>query len=354
MPPAEAVLEEESVDTEVLENEVESTQTEAGSAPETQATETPTTPTVDERLAALSAAGVRVQSDNFESALGEIAQQQQYLLQQHRELEQLRYQAQQFQQLQPEIQAWQQWRAQQAQVQPPPPQPAWNPPALSDVARRYMAPDGQPVEDAPVAARNEIEAYNAYRANFVEKLTHNPGEALAPIVRELTAPLFQQFDQAVNQRVQQIQSEQFNRAYLTENADWAFEKDANGRPQFNPLTGQGVPSAYGRRYGEILSELAATIPGIPDRVAIQLGEKMLGLEIQAYANQQQAAQATQQNNAVDVRNQFLKNAATRQPNRSGSIPKQNDAPAQNGLLSLRQQLLQDFKEAGYSHERDGI
>jgi len=337
MTPAEAaeVIDDEAVDTEVLENEpVLSDETsETAAAPEAV---TPSTIFRDQLLAA----GVHVDADSDEAAFGQIAQQQQYLLQQHRQLEQAQYELAEFRRQQQQQLVQQQHFAQQQYAPQPPPNP-WSPPQLSDASRRYMGPDGQPIESAPVSARSEIEAFNTYRMNFVEKFTHNPGEALAPFIQQQAAAIA---EQAVNQRFQQIQAETFQRTYLAENADWAYEKGPDGRPLFNQITGQGVPSAYGRRLGEILQDIAVKVPGIQDRVALEMGERMLTLEINAQRGQQQVAETQ----AVDTRQQFLKNAAVRTPNRSGSIPKTNDAPDQNGLLNLRQMLMQDLKEAGMS------
>lgn len=338
MTPAEAaeVIDDEAVDTEVLENEPVL----SDDAPATDAAPEQVTPSTVIRDQ-LIAAGIHVEADSDEAAFGQIAQQQQYLLQQHRQLEQAQYELSEFRRQQQQQLVQQQHFAQQQYAQRPPTPAPWSPPQLSEHSRRFMGPDGQPIESAPVSARSEIEAFNTYRMNFVEKFTNNPGEALAPFIQQQAAAIA---EQAVNQRFQQIQAETFQRTYLAENADWAYEKGPDGRPLFNQITGQGVPSAYGRRLGEILQDIAVKVPGIQDRVALEMGERMLTLEINAQHGQQQYAQTQ----AVDTRQQFLKNAAVRTPNRSGSIPKTNDAPAQNGLLNLRQMLMQDLKEAGMS------
>lgn len=322
---------DDPVDTEVIDNApVESaSETEAAAAPEQV---TPSTILRDQ----LIAAGHHVQADNDEAAIGQLRQEREYLLRLHNENEQYRYEREQWQRQQQQAAQQQQFYAQQRQA---PPEPVWNPPQLSDASRRYMGPDGRPIDEAPIGARAEIDAYNTYRQNFVEKFTHNPAEALAPFIQQEAQKIAQQ---AVDQRFSQIQAETFQRTYLSENADWAYEKGPDGRPLFNQITGQGVPSAYGRRLGEILSEIQQNVPGISDRAAIQWGERMLSLEIQASTHQQQVA-STQ---AADTRLQFQKNAASRTPNRSGSITRTNDAPAQNGLLNLRQMLSQDFQEAG--------
>lgn len=227
-----------------------------------------------------------------------------------------------------------------AQPKPPEPVKPWNPPVPPEGWQHYVE-NGQVRDDAPLAIKQGVAEYQAYRRNFVEKLTTDPEEALAPFI---TAAAQRLVDERLGASLGQIEGRAKVQAYLDQNADWIYEKDpATGQVIRDPLTNQGRVSPYGQRFGQLLQNFA----GLGQDGAIRQAEYVLSLEAQAQQGRQATQQATAQQTAQQQRQQVIQQAARRNPSRAGSLPKTDDAPVQNGLSSLRDMIRQEFDAAGY-------
>lgn len=332
----------------VLDSPAEASSIESGAesqSPETVVSEAPAeaSPSLRDRI---SQAGITLDAADDESALGQLAERIK------RSDEAVRL-AQVYEQSWPAVaqrlkRLEELEQREQAAAQPKPPEPVkpWNPPQPPEGWQHYVE-NGQVRDDAPLAIKQGVAEYQAYRRNFVEKLTTNPEEALAPFI---TAAAQKLVDDRLGTSLGQIEGRAKVQAYLDHNADWIYEKDpATGQVIRDPLTNQGRVSPYGQRFGQLLQQYA----GLGQDAAMRQAEYVLSLEVRAQTGQTAAQQTAAQQTGDAQRAALIQTtAAKRQPSRGGSLPKTDDAPAQNGLLSLRDMLRQEFEAAGYDPSKE--
>lgn len=149
-------------------------------------------------------------------------------------------QLQQYQQLIPATsdylsnrETYQEWLASKQQAQPAPQgtneKQWWDPPKVRDAYKQFLIRDenGREVIDpnAPLEARHELGAYQAYKANFARQLLENPEQTLGPMVERVAV---QRAEAIVTEKLQRMQDEQFVAQLEEENKDWLY--DANRQP----------------------------------------------------------------------------------------------------------------------------
>jgi hypothetical protein len=133
-------------------------------------------------------------------------------------------------------QAFESWKAAQAQQQKPQQAPQaqapaaqepgwWNPPQIKDSYKRYLVRDenGREVIDpnAPLDAKAALQDYQDYRANFAQKFLDNPEQTLGPMVEKVAVERAQQI---VDERLQRMQDESYVSNLEKDNRDWLYDE----------------------------------------------------------------------------------------------------------------------------------
>lgn len=118
--------------------------------------------------------------------------------------------------------------AQQAPAQRAEDKPWWNPPKINDSDRRYLTRDenGRETisESAPLDVQARLRDYQAYRAEFAEKLLSDPEKTLGPMVERVAV---QRAQAIVEQKVQRMNDEQYVSSLEKENKDWLYDQNGN-------------------------------------------------------------------------------------------------------------------------------
>lgn len=354
--PADESLESspvEDVDTSALEASMESEVVESA-APETTET-TDESPEQDSSSASLreflAAKGVKVQGDSDDEAVSSIAERLTRYEQIEHEREQYRQQLSQYQlhlqALQPQLTELQRLQAEQAKAKEPaaPSADAWldelgKAPQLPKDWQSYLDPATKALrEDTPPNIRQAVADYVDYRENLPTRVVQDMKANLPSLIRAEAAKLVQE---QLNPQIETIRSQQAQHEFVRANADWLYEKDATGRPVYDPITLNGPPSFAGNLFGQFLQQ--AMDDGITNR------DKAIGRamrDLQNYVAVQQAS--TQQAASTgEASRQQLVNAGKRTPSRAGSLPRSSEAPAQNSSQSFKEQFAAVLKSAGDS------
>jgi len=212
---------------------------------------------------------------------------------------------------------YQQWLAAQQEASRPkaPEQPKWwNPPSIEDTYKSYIVRDpqtGKEVIDpnAPFEAQQALRKYQDYTANFARKLVTDPENTLKPFVEQVA---MQKAQELVQQQLGQYQSQNYVQDLERQNSDWLYNQDGSVSRE-----GQAIQAYIGQ----------AQQIGIQDpKARWQYATGMLQRDLLnlRYQQMQQAPPAMPQQPApqapvdpVAQQNmQFLRERATRAPNRS--------------------------------------
>lgn len=166
-------------------------------------------------------------------------------------------------------------------------------PSLDDQITRneqgaYVFADGTPVPHDILAARRN---FQNFARKFYGQLAKDPMEALAPGLK----PFKQEILQEVHNLLAERHVEQTARQLSESNREWMIHKDAFGRPQVDPMTGQPMLTEAGKRYASIIRQLESSglsDPALIDRAAkSMIAAEMMERRQQAAAMHQQANQA---------------------------------------------------------------
>ena len=252
------------------------------------------------------------------------------LYQSHQGYQETQRQLQQYQSIVPYAQeylknqqAFEAWRKSQAEAAKPKPaeQPKWwNPPQVKDTWRNYIVRDpatGKEVisPDAPYEAQQSLREYQAYTADFARKLVTDPENTLKPFVEQVA---IQKAQEMVEQHLSQYKSQNFVSDLERQNADWLYDQQGNVTRE-----GQAIQA-----YIQQATEIGITSPEARWKYATgMLQRDLLNLRYQQMVAQPQLAQGpvgvpapapAQPADPVAQQNmQFLRERATRTPNRSG-------------------------------------
>lgn len=242
-------------------------------------------------------------------------------------------------------QAFAAWQKQQAEAAKPKPaeQPKWwNPPQVKDTWRSYIVRDPQTGKevispDAPYEAQQSLREYQAYTADFARKLVTDPENTLKPFVEQVA---IQKAQEMVQQHLNQYQSQNYVNDLERQNSDWLYDQQGNVSPE-----GKAIQS-----YIQQASEMG--IQGAEARWKYATGmlqRDLLNMRYQQIASQGYNPPATQhqppapQPDPVAQQNmQFLRDRATRTPNRSGGATEPRAPRARMSFEDrLRSQLVND-------------
>lgn len=241
-------------------------------------------------------------------------------------------------------QAFAAWQKQQAEAAKPKPaeQPKWwNPPQVKDTWRNYIVRDPQTGKevispDAPYEAQQSLREYQAYTADFARKLVTDPENTLKPFVEQVA---IQKAQEMVQQHLSQYQSQNYVNDLEKQNSDWLYDQQGNVTPEGKAIQAYiQQASEYGIQGAEARWKYAT---GMLQRDLLNMRYQQMQAGMQAApppAPQPQvpADPVAQQNM------QFLRERATRTPNRSGGATEPRAPRSRMSFEDrLRSQLVND-------------
>lgn len=211
---------------------------------------------------------------------------------------------------------WQRAQAEAAKPKEPETPKWWNPPQVKDTWRNYIVRDpatGKEVisPDAPFEAQQSLREYQAYTADFARKLVTDPENTLKPFVEQVA---IQKAQEMVQQHLNQYKSQNFVSDLERQNSDWLYDQQGNVTRE-----GQAIQA-----YIQQASDIGISSPEARWKYATgMLQRDLLNMRYQQMASQGMPPQAmpaptAQPADPVAQQNmQFLRERATRTPNRSG-------------------------------------
>jgi hypothetical protein len=245
-----------------------------------------------------------------------------------------------------EYEKWQ--SAQRAAAQPKPEEKPkwWSPPQVKDTWKSYIVRDpntGKEIisPDAPYEAQQALREYQAYTADFARKFVTDPENTLKPFIEDIAA---QKAQELVQQQLNQHVATNYVSSLEQQNADWLYDQNGNVSRE-----GQAIQA-----YIQQASEIGITSPearwkyatGMLQRDLLNLRYQQMQTTVaQGYAGAAapQPAPMAQPADPVAQQNmQFLRERATRTPNRSAGTTEPR-APRQRMSFEdrLRGQLVND-------------
>lgn len=245
---------------------------------------------------------------------------------------------------QKEFEAWKRSQAEAARPKPAEQPKWWNPPAIKDTYKSFIIRDpqtGKEVIDpsAPYEAQQALREYQAYTADFARKFVTDPENTLKPFVEQVA---MQKAQELVQQQLNQYQATNYVTDLERQNADWLY--DANGNIS---REGQAIQA-----YIQQASEIGITSPEARWKYATgMLQRDLLNVRYQQmqagggpaqYSVAPQAPPAPPADPVAQQNMQFLRERATRTPNRSAGTTEPR-APRQRMSFEerLRGQLVND-------------
>ena len=247
---------------------------------------------------------------------------------------------------------YQQWLAAQQEASKPKPaeQPKWwSPPSVDDSWKSYIIRDPQTGKEiidpnAPFEAQQALRKYQDYTANFARKLVTDPENTLKPFVEQVA---MQKAQELVQQHLGQYQAQNFVQDLESQNADWLY--DQNGQVS---REGQAI-QAYIQQAAHIgIADPKARwqyATGMLQRDLLNLRYQQMQMQaaqppMQAppAAYQQAPAPQAPVDPVAQQNMQFLRERATRTPNRSAGTTEPR-APRQRMSFEerLKSQLVTD-------------
>jgi len=217
---------------------------------------------------------------------------------------------------------YQQWLAAQQEASRPkaPEQPKWwNPPSIEDTYKGYIVRDpqtGKEVIDpnAPFEAQQALRKYQDYTANFARKLVTDPETTLKPFVEQVA---MQKAQELVQQHLGQYQAQNFVSDLERQNSDWLYNQDGSVSRE-----GQAIQAYIGQAQQIGIQDPKARwqyATGMLQRDLLNLRYQQMQQAPPAMPQQpmfQQPAPQAPVDPVAQQNMQFLRERATRAPNRS--------------------------------------
>lgn len=267
------------------------------------------------------------------------------LYQSYTGMQEAQRQLQQYQQVVPYAQEYlrnqreyEAWKAQQAEANRPKPeeQPKWwSPPQVKDTWKSYIVRDpetGREVisPDAPLEAQHALREYQNYTADFARRFVTDPEATLSPFVEQVAQ---RKAEELVNRALSGYQAQNYVQSLEQQNADWLYDQQGNVTRE-----GQAIQA-----YIAQAQEMGIQSPEARWKFATgMLQRDLLNLRYQQMS-QQPPPQPMPQQPPVEQQNMaFLRERATRAPNRSAGAAEPR-APKQRLTFEdrLRNQLSED-------------
>lgn len=223
--------------------------------------------------------------------------------------------AQEYLRNQKDFEAWKRSQAEAAKPKPQEQPKWWNPPSVKDTWKSYIVRDPQTGKEmidpnAPFEAQQALREYQAYTADFARKFVTDPENTLKPFVEQVA---MQKAQELVQQQLNQYQASNYVQSLEQQNADWLYDQSGQVSRE-----GQAIQA-----YIEQAKQIGIQDPQARWQFATgMLQRDLLNLRYQQMQGQlQQQAQpaqpAPQQAPVASQDMQFLRERATRTPNRSG-------------------------------------
>lgn len=239
--------------------------------------------------------------------------------------------------------AYLKWQQEQAAAQAPKPAEKpkwWAPPEVDESYKGYIIRDpqtGKEVIDpnAPLHAQEALRKYQDYTANFARKFVTDPENTLKPFIEEVA---MQKAQELVQQQLGQYQQQTYVSSLEKQNADWLY--DQNGQVS---QEGQAIQA-----YIQQASEIGINSPEARWKYATSMLQRDLlniryqQIQQQGFDQAPQQPPAPQPDPVAQQNMQFLRERATRTPNRSAGTTEPR-APRQRMSFEdrLKSQLVTD-------------
>ena len=238
-------------------------------------------------------------------------------------------------------QAYEQWKAAQAQAPKAEEKPKWwNPPSVDESYKSWIIRDpatGKEViaPDAPYEAKVALQKYQAYTADFARKFVTDPENTLKPFIEDVAR---QKAEELVQAQLGQYTAKNYVQSLEQQNADWLY--DQNGQIS---QEGQAIQG-----YIQQASEIGISNPEARWKYATSMLQRdLLNLRYQQLSaapaqGSAEPAPAPPADPVAQQNMQFLRERATRTPNRSAGTSEPR-APRQRMSFEerLRSQLVTD-------------
>jgi hypothetical protein len=250
--------------------------------------------------------------------------------------------AQEYLRNQREFESWRKSQAEAAQPKPAEKPKWWNPPSVDDSMKSYIIRDpqtGREVIDpnAPLHAKEALRQYQDYTANFARKFVTDPENTLKPFIEEVA---MQKAQELVQQQLGQYQTKNYVQGLEQQNSDWLYNQDGSVSRE-----GQAIQA-----YIQQASEIGISTPearwqyatGMLQRDLLNLRYQQMQAGGMPAQPPMQAPPAPQPDPVAQQNMQFLRERATRTPNRSAGTTEPR-APRQKMSFEerLRSQLVTD-------------
>jgi hypothetical protein len=242
------------------------------------------------------------------------------------------------------------WRKSQAEAAQPKPQAApkwWAPPEVKDTWKSYIVRDPQTGKeiispDAPYEAQAALREYQTYTADFARKLVTDPENTLKPFVEQVA---IQKAQEMVQQHLNQYQAQNYVSDLERQNADWLYDQQGNISREGQAIQGYISQAAeIGIQDPKARWQYAT---GMLQRDLLNLRyQQMQSAPPQGYVPQQgippQAPPAPPADPVAESNMQFLRERATRAPNRSAGTTEPRAPRARMSFEErLKSQLVSD-------------
>lgn len=211
----------------------------------------------------------------------------------------------------------------------------WDPPQVQDTWKQYIIRDpetGREVVDpnAPLEAKAAIQNYQAYTTNFAKKLVTDPESTLKPFVEQVA---MQKAQELVQQQLGQYTAQNYVQSLEQQNADWLYDQQGNITPE-----GQAI-----QHYIAQASQAGINSPEGRWQYATSMLERdLLNLRYQQAMQAPPPAPPPPEEPVAQSNMQFLRERATRTPNRSGGATEPRaPRPKQTLEERLKSQLVKD-------------
>jgi hypothetical protein len=224
--------------------------------------------------------------------------------------------AQEYLRNQREFETWKKSQAEAAKPKEPEAPKWWSPPQVKDTWKSYIVRDpatGKEVisQDAPYEAQQALREYQSYTADFARKLVTDPENTLKPFVEQVA---IQKAQEMVQNHLSQYQTQNYVQDLERQNADWLYDQ-------------QGNPTREGQAISQYIAQAQQLgIQSANDRWKYATGMLQRDLLNMRYQQMQQmqaqpqmappAPPVPQADPVAEQNMQFLRERATRTPNRS--------------------------------------
>jgi hypothetical protein len=249
--------------------------------------------------------------------------------------------AQEYLRNQREFETWKKSQAEAAKPKEPEAPKWWNPPQVKDTWRNYIVRDpssGKEIisPDAPYEAQQSLREYQAYTADFARKLVTDPEATLKPFVEQVA---IQKAQEMVQNHLNTYKTQNYVQDLERQNSDWLYDQAGNPTREGQAI-GQYIAQAQqlGINTAEARWQYAT---GMLQRDLLNMRYQQMQ-QMQMQPPVPQAPPAPAADPVAQQNMQFLRERATRTPNRSAGTTEPRAPRARMSFEDrLKSQLVND-------------